>query len=137
MGFSPINASKDIVETYKRYLRTIFQFDDDVYEEQFKTELNKDGQLEKGPYLDVVASFQKGRTIEDLIQSGILPHSFSRLHMKKWPLYLHQEEALLKCASGKNIVVSTGTGSGKTESFLLPVLLCKKSALRYEGLIFL
>ncbi|MBY8854650.1 DEAD/DEAH box helicase, partial [Saccharothrix sp. MB29] len=38
------------------------------------------------------------------------------------PLYRHQEQALHKAAQGRNLVVATGTGSGKTESFLLPVL---------------
>ena len=37
-------------------------------------------------------------------------------------MYLHQEQALRKAAAGRNLVVATGTGSGKTESFLLPVL---------------
>ena len=37
-------------------------------------------------------------------------------------LYQHQETAIRKVKSGANVVVSTGTGSGKTESFLLPVL---------------
>lgn len=40
----------------------------------------------------------------------------------------HQAEAVLRTfqpgtASGRNVIVTSGTGSGKTESFLLPVLL--------------
>ena len=38
------------------------------------------------------------------------------------PLYVHQEQAIRKAAAGRNVVVATGTGSGKTESFLLPIL---------------
>jgi DEAD/DEAH box helicase domain-containing protein len=38
------------------------------------------------------------------------------------PLYLHQERMLREALGGKNAVVVTGTGSGKTEAFLLPVL---------------
>ena len=34
----------------------------------------------------------------------------------------HQEQAIRKAAAGRNLVVATGTGSGKTESFLLPML---------------
>lgn len=33
------------------------------------------------------------------------------------PLYRHQEEALRKASRGMNLVITTGTGSGKTESF--------------------
>ncbi|WP_343287357.1 DEAD/DEAH box helicase [Gordonia sp. SID5947] len=38
------------------------------------------------------------------------------------PLYQHQETAIRKVVDGRNLVVSTGTGSGKTESFLVPIL---------------
>src|SRR5690606_26262794 len=38
-------------------------------------------------------------------------------------LYIHQEQAIQHANSGHNLVVATGTGSGKTESFLLPILL--------------
>ena len=38
------------------------------------------------------------------------------------PLYLHQEQAIRKVTAGRNVVVASGTGSGKTESFLLPIL---------------
>jgi len=38
------------------------------------------------------------------------------------PVYLHQETAIRQIAAGRNAVVATGTGSGKTESFLIPIL---------------
>ena len=39
-----------------------------------------------------------------------------------WNLYPHQRESIEGYVRGKNIVVATGTGSGKTECFLLPIL---------------
>ncbi|MBT9259834.1 MAG: DEAD/DEAH box helicase [Clostridiales bacterium] len=39
------------------------------------------------------------------------------------PLYRHQAEAILRVRQGKNVVIATGTGSGKTEAFLYPILL--------------
>ncbi|NIR49758.1 DEAD/DEAH box helicase, partial [candidate division KSB1 bacterium] len=38
-------------------------------------------------------------------------------------LYQHQEQAISKVLDGRNVVVATGTGSGKTECFLYPILL--------------
>ncbi|WP_322796989.1 DEAD/DEAH box helicase, partial [Tepidiforma sp.] len=38
------------------------------------------------------------------------------------PLYAHQETAILKVAAGRNVIIATGTGSGKTETFLVPIL---------------
>ncbi|OLR58524.1 hypothetical protein BHF70_02145 [Anaerostipes sp. 494a] len=123
MKFSPIKASEEITKKYKRYLRTIFEIADEEYSAQFKQELEAKESFAKGPYLDVVDSFKKGRTLKQLIESGLLPESFQECgFIMDRPLYLHQEEAIKRCAEGKNIVVSTGTGSGKTESFLIPIL---------------
>jgi ATP-dependent helicase YprA (DUF1998 family) len=41
----------------------------------------------------------------------------------RFPLYTHQEEALLASVGDRpDLLVATGTGSGKTESFMLPIL---------------
>ncbi len=37
-------------------------------------------------------------------------------------LYAHQADSVRQIAKGKNVIVCTGTGSGKTESFLIPVI---------------
>ena len=43
--------------------------------------------------------------------------------MDRFPLYTHQEEALLASfGESPNLLVATGTGSGKTEAFVLPIL---------------
>lgn len=123
MSFSPVKSSQVIVDKYKRYLRTIFEISDKTYSEQFKRALIDQGKFAVGPYLDVTDSFVKGRSINDLIGTGDLPKSFSKQNLPQTrPLYKHQEIAFTKANTGKNIVVSTGTGSGKTESFLIPIL---------------
>ncbi len=122
MGFSPVNASKNIVDKYKRYLGTIFEINDSIYSQQFKRELSDENSLAKGPFLDVTDAFVKGKSIEELIDLGNLAQDFRKVKMSQTrPLYKHQEEAILRVQNGKNIVVSTGTGSGKTESFLIPI----------------
>lgn len=123
MAFSPVKASKKITEKYYRYLKTSFNIGE-PYSKEFEALLKKENSLAKGPFLDVTDSFKSGCNIKELIDEGLLPKSFSKINMNQTrPLYLHQEKALRKVAEEeKNIVVSTGTGSGKTESFLLPVL---------------
>ena len=123
MKFSPIKTSHVISDKYKRYLSTIFQISDKDYESQFEKALSEKEILSKGPYLDAVDAFKKGKSLFELINEGIVSKNMEKLNFPMdRPLYLHQEQAICKVQDKKNIVVSTGTGSGKTESFLLPVL---------------
>jgi len=122
-SFDPVKASNNIVIKYKRYLNTIFNISDPLYNKQFQKALSHNKTYAKGPYLDITDSFSKGKSIKELIEKGILPKSFENIHMPiSRPLYEHQENAIRKVINGRNIVVSTGTGSGKTESFLVPIL---------------
>ena len=122
MAFSPIQASKDLSQKYERYLSTIFSLSDSAYEQQLRKKL-KEMPFANGPFLETTDAFEQGESVRDLISSGVLPHGFERLHFRiDRPLYRHQVESLELIASGQNAVVSTGTGSGKTESFLLPIM---------------
>ncbi len=130
--FDPIKASEEIKETYIGYLSTSFHFADDRYADLFVEELRKDGVIAKGPYLDVSDIFKRGRSIESLIAEGKVSPLFRELEANRSekkkevklqrPLWAHQEEAIGKVSSGRNVVVTTGTGSGKTECFILPIL---------------
>lgn len=139
--FNPIEASENIKNEFTSYIATSFHLADQEYNEQFIHELDRKGAVAKGPYLDLGDAFESGHSIESLIQSGDACPLFSELegHIDdgqkeikiKRPLYLHQEKALRKINDGKNIVVTTGTGSGKTECFMIPIinyLLSEKQA---------
>lgn len=123
MPFSPVEASKAISEKYFRYLNTAFNIGE-PYAKEFHQLINDSSSLAKGPYLDVTDSFKSGKSIIELIDEGLLPRCFTKININMTrPLYLHQELALRKIVcENRNLVVSTGTGSGKTESFLIPVL---------------
>ena len=123
VAFSPVTASKHIKEKYYRYLKTTFKMGE-PYKKECETLLENQDAFTKGPYLDVTDAFEKGKCIAELIEEGLLPKSFSKINMNMTrPLYLHQEKAIRKVATeNRNLVVSTGTGSVKTESFLIPIL---------------
>ena len=78
----------------------------------------------KGPFVETLPDFEKGRSIESLHGAGILApqwQAFKHTAPSLWtrPLHSHQEEAILR---DENFLVATGTGSGKTESFLYPLI---------------
>lgn len=94
--------------------------------------LERDGVIHRVPYLESTPKYQTGDTFGSMI--GLPPAAqtlFSRLssptddlpRLIYDPPYKHQAESLRhNLIDGKNLVIMTGTGSGKTESFLLPIL---------------
>lgn len=126
MAQNPLIINSEISKRYLNYLKTTFQISDSDIREKFWKELeNKD--LIKGPILEITPPFKIGRSILDLIKEENFPESLQYLNQDEIPasrdLYLHQEKALLRSINDKrNIVVATGTGSGKTEIFMLTIL---------------
>lgn len=129
--FDPIKASQEIKDSYIDYITTTFNMADPEYEQEFRKKLQEEGAVAKGPFLDIGGSYETGHTLQELIDSGKISPLFSELEPVEEsarelkldrPLYRHQETALMKASSGENLVVTTGTGSGKTESFLLPII---------------
>ena len=124
MIFRPAESSKKIVEFYRNYLLTTFQTNNDSYNKQLEEQLCKDKTLSTGPYISLNDVFDKGETLRELVNQNILSNdilNFKELHPNR-NLYKHQAEAIKKYSKGANLIITTGTGSGKTECFLIPLL---------------
>jgi len=121
-----IATSALLSSTYRRYLRSLLPVRDPALAAALAGCIAASPLLTKGPLLEATPPYRAGATLRDLIGEGVLDPAFARLGGPALPLdrplYRHQEQALRKAAAGRNLVVATGTGSGKTESFLLPVL---------------
>jgi ATP-dependent helicase YprA (DUF1998 family) len=127
MPINPIKASEAIKSNYISYLSTVFHVNDMELQEQFINLLEQDNKFVKGPILEATPSFQLGNSLQELIDENVLSNLFSKLDKDSFDinrrLYRHQEKAIRKVISeNRNIVVATGTGSGKTETFLIPIL---------------
>lgn len=122
---NPIALSKEVEERYRRYLKTTFYFKDPDLRASFEDALNS-GHLSKGPYLEATPVFKRTQTPQALFPNLLgsrLDEEFLKAVEGDRRLYAHQEEAIRKVFEGDNVIVATGTGSGKTESFLYPILL--------------
>lgn len=130
--FNPISASKNIKDEFIGYISTLFHISDKEYASQFLVSLREEGAITKGPYLDVSDSYKTGKSLNQMIAEGEasplfrklegdIPDGDKELQINRG-LYLHQEIALRKSNQGKNLVVTTGTGSGKTECFIIPII---------------
>ena len=99
---------------------------------QRKELLNSPGLIYQIPYLESTPRYQTGESFAKM--KGLPPAVLETyLAVSKQdgnlprlvydPPYKHQSDAIRgSLVEGKNLVIMTGTGSGKTESFLLPIL---------------
>ncbi len=120
-----IALAKEVEERYRQYLKTTFYFRDPVLRASFGQALDA-GHLSKGPYLEATPVFKRGQMPRDLVPSllDFQPDaSFLKALECDRPLYRHQEQAIQAVHGGRNVIVATGTGSGKTEAFLYPILI--------------
>ena len=123
MAMDPIITKRKIQHDYKEYLASILEVRDQTINRKARAAIN-DSQFVKGPYLEATLPFYSGRSLADFADEGIVSREFEKIsedvHYHR-PLYKHQDEAIEKITHGKNVIVATGTGSGKTECYMLPI----------------
>lgn len=110
----PAVLARHVEQGIKDFLRTTFPITTPFFSGIVERLLNETGSIFKGPYLDIQLPFQPG--IGKTVYFPNLPMSFTP--------YLHQEQAFVRLAGPEpqSTIIATGTGSGKTECFLYPVL---------------
>lgn len=129
----PIGAHEALQEGIKRYITSAFGTNSSSFEKDRKDLLDHPGVLFQRPYVEPTQSYKPGRALADLVQEdlpGLNPRGIEAfkaligagLFNGDYPLYQHQQTMLRESLKGKHSVVVTGTGSGKTEAFLLPAL---------------
>lgn len=134
--FNPAKASQAIKNEFIDYISTSFSIADGDYNDAFLKKLHDYGVISKGPLIEINDIFKTGNTLEYLCEKNVLSKRFLDLEKSKpedsvhkhklpllRPLYKHQEEAIDVITTKQlNAVITTGTGSGKTECFLIPIL---------------
>jgi ATP-dependent helicase YprA (DUF1998 family) len=84
------------------------------------------------PILQLNPHFQVGGSVGDLVTGGLLHADTARFFRQPsagkgdpgppFELYKHQVEAIQRGSSGTSYVVTTGTGSGKSLCFFIPII---------------
>ena len=113
-----------IRQRYENYLKTSFFFKEPRLRASFQAALQEGDSLLKGPYPESAQGFKTGPSAQALARE-CFPDDCDNLlpALIDCPLYVHQESAVRAThIDDRNVVVATGTASGKTESFLYPIL---------------
>jgi ATP-dependent helicase YprA (DUF1998 family) len=125
------HAVEQITSALQDYIEATYHIGHPVLVGQRRALLEQEGVLSQSPYVESTRRYTQSSRFADLNiphEAKVLLELMSTEKDEKKPLlydppYNHQAKALEESlTNGKSLVVTTGTGSGKTESFLLPVL---------------
>jgi hypothetical protein len=127
---NPIELTTKLNTALIQYLLTTFDVNRDGRNAGLRDGMHKaferDRALFSGPFLELSLPYRRGKSINQLVEDGVLSAGMRKLKSPPIPLdaplYLHQQRAIERIADGNSVIVSSGTGSGKTESFLIPIL---------------
>lgn len=124
-----IETFEHLRDAYFRYYDTPFGLADEQLQSERRALLDKDGGVYRKPLIELRPEYESaGRTLRESAEVAdadpdLAEFAATGLLRGVPSLYRHQEEALSAgLMRDRHMVITAGTGSGKTESFLLPVL---------------
>lgn len=128
---NPFNQLEEIQRTYRSYVDTFVNVRNDHIRTWLEYRVDQDRLLWNEPFLQVRRRFKAGPALDELIARGLLPEAARRIFRidaedfgdtRPVHPHYHQARALELAAEGKSFVVATGTGSGKSFAFGMPVI---------------
>lgn len=111
----------DILSDYKLYIDSFINIADKRILDTVKKNFDS-GNLYPEPLVQFNPSFEAGGKVEDLVNDNILVREFNNIFYddtgNSWSIYKHQTEAIVKGNDGKSFIVTSGTGSGKSLTYI-------------------
>ena len=105
-----------VMDKYQKFSRSFVEINDP----QIEKALQDEGRLKTmwpNPLIQFNPAYEYGDSVQNLVTDKVLTQAMANV-IKGFQLYRHQEEALRLGVTGKGFVVTSGTGSGKSLTFL-------------------
>lgn len=141
---NPIALFDNLRDMYLRYLDSPFDLRYPALVAERRALLNMDGRIFRNPLIEPIPAYQSSNRTFQAIAQSLLGNSWSQadiadlanfVSLELFPAsrhpYAHQQQVFAESVvGGHDVIVTTGTGSGKTECFLLPIIaaLIRESA---------
>ena len=122
--------NRHLIEDYSSYIRSFIQIRDERINEYVQQSLDN-GLLWPESLIQLNPSFEPGNWIDELVGKGVLHEECGRIfRINKDPqsdgqplrLHRHQVDAIEAARAGDNYVLTTGTGSGKSLAYIVPIV---------------
>ena len=114
-----------VLSDYRDFVRSFIHIADARIRQFVDRALEEEAHLWPDFLLQVSPSYQRGPTLDELTARGDLHPETARIFRTPqgapYTLYRHQAQALEKARAGQSYVVTSGTGSGKSLTFFLPI----------------
>ena len=110
------NVHKNIIDQYKDYISSFVNIADERIKEKVTSSLDEDV-LCPSPLIQFNPNFKYGASIDSLCEE-LKIHQQLKYIFKGYQLYQHQEDAIRTGQKNMPFVVTSGTGSGKSLTYL-------------------
>jgi ATP-dependent helicase YprA (DUF1998 family) len=107
---------RKIVADYEKYIRSFITISDSQIAQTVDQELKR-GKLWPEPLLQFNPAFAQAGKVADLAKKQLVHKDVADI-FKGYSLYHHQLEALKLSVDGKDFIVTSGTGSGKSLTYI-------------------
>src|SRR5690606_3381619 len=130
-GVDVFDLRDDLIGAYREYATSFMRIRDGHIRARVDEAL-REGRLWPPPQIGLNPAFHPGGTIDELVAEGLLhPDAASIFRVGKsaadavgqpMTLHQHQVDAIRAARAGRNYVLTTGTGSGKSLSYIVPIV---------------
>ncbi len=110
------NLHSQIMDDYRLFVDSFINIKDEQIRRKVESEM-AGGKFWPEPLLQFNPAFEPGKSVKDLCDEGILNPALNDI-FSGYSLYRHQVEAIRIGSTGQDFVVTSGTGSGKSLTFL-------------------
>ena len=134
-GLDVFALRDSVVNEYKRFATSFTTIHAPDIREQIEAIYAEDRYWPE-PLIQINPSYKRSTDVGTLVANGILhPGCAGIFHESGQPLslYKHQEQAIALAADGESFVVTSGTGSGKSLCFFIPIVSYVLAARRTGG----
>ena len=128
---NPFQSLSNIQNIYKSYVYTFQKVKNPVIKGWINEKLSEGGLLWKEPYIQLNRKFERGASLESLVESEILHKQVLNIFTKREnnkliesPIipYKHQSDAISSILNNSNTIITSGTSSGKSFCFGIPIV---------------